>query len=459
MQEKITQEKIIDVGQFIDNTQIRPFHIMIMLLCGATLIMDGYCLISMGVAVKRIGFDWGLAPSVFGQNGWLGIITPMSGALFGVIFGSSMAGFAADKIGRKYTLIAMTWIAASFMYLTATATTFNELIFYRLGCGFGAGGSIPIAIALISEFAPKKYRNLMVVITYSGAPLGSTVLGFTGAALIERYDWPGIFYFGAFVPMAICVLLFLCMEESVKYLTSKTGTKTNYKEKIKKILTRLGSKEAAHADGFVLHEVKLTKTPLLALFTDRRATISLLLWVIFFATQFVLFIVSLWLPTVLQEAGATERYAFRAVGNYNFGAFVMSIILGVLADRFSAMKVLLFSFPLSALFLASLGYIFAFPTVFLFALVVAGGMTIGSAMCLAPLVASLYPTAMRSTGIGAALSVGRAGSIISPMVGAWIVHAALGVKAFYFVAACAPVLAACGLFSLYMITRRRINYD
>jgi len=138
----------VDVGEFVDGSPIGPLHWVIVGLGCFITIIDGFDLVAMGMVVPNLSADWSLDPSAFS--------VALSAALVGVLFGSAAAGSMGDAIGRRWTLILMSVICAAFMGLTAIVTSMNELILYRFLTGFGAGGSIPVAIALTSEYMPAR---------------------------------------------------------------------------------------------------------------------------------------------------------------------------------------------------------------------------------------------------------------------------------------------------------------
>lgn len=425
-----------NIAELIDDAPLGAFHIRLIVLCGMVVLIDGYDLISMGMALPTLAKDWGMPPSEFGGA--------MAAALVGVLFGSAFAGYMADKVGRRWTLIAMLFIASVFMWLCATASSMNELIAYRFATGFGAGGSIPVAVALTSEYAPSRYRYILVLTMYVGAPLGSAVGGFVAPPLIEQFDWPGIFYFGSVLPIVVCIVLALFLPESIKFLTAR-GKPADV---IRRLLTRVRPGVDTSNTAFIVEEAPQQRGPIGELFGERRTQKTLILWVIFFAAQFVLFLVSLWLPTVYEAAGRAPAKALNALGFYNTGAAAGALTIGLLADKFGAPRTLKITFPFAAVALTVLGFTSGSDGLFFSVAFVAGGAAIGSSLCLGPLAASLYPTHARSTGVGWALGIGRAGSIIAPFAGATIVGMGATIESFFLVAAAAPLVCAVGIVLL-----------
>ncbi len=437
----------LNVTEYVESALVGGFHILMMVLCGLVMIMDGFDLISMGMVVPTLSDDWGVQQAVFSRN----IVSPVSAVLFGVILGSMGAGYLADKYGRRPIIIIMLVLAAIGMLLTTTITTLNELIIYRFFTGIGAGGSIPIAIAITSEFVPKKHRSLMVMTMYTGAPLGASLGGIIGPTLLEQYGWQGIFYFGGFTQLVIAVFILLLLPESAKFMARQSGKE----EKLRQLLTRIRQDVNVGAiTKFTFTEVSAVKSSIKALFTENRTKLTLALWLIFLGMQFVLFFVSLMMPAYLKSAGWSSTDALRPLGFYNFGALFGGIGIGILASRIGPANSLLFTLPASAILLTVLGIVVDQTPLFFAVAFFAGAITIGNGMALAPLAAAIYPTQARSTGIGSALGIGRGGSISAPYIGAIGLTAAWGAHGFFFIAAVAPVVCFIGLLLLMLFLKQ-----
>lgn len=438
----------LDVAQFVNSAKVGGFHLLITTLCALIMIMDGFDLISMGMVVPTLSDYWNVQQVVFSQN----LVSPLSAVLFGVVFGSIGAGYLADRFGRRPVVILMLLLAAVCMLLTVTATSLNELIVYRFFTGIGAGGSIPIGIAIATEFVPDKYRSLMVMAMYTGAPVGASLGGLIGPELIQAYGWQGIFYFGAITQLIIAALLFFLLPESVKFMAGQPGKEAT----LRLLLGRIRpDRDISAVAQFTFQQEEEVKSSITALFTESRARLTLALWLIFFGMQFVLFFVSLMMPAYLKAEGWTSTEALRPLGFYNLGAFVGGIGIGLLASRIGPARSLLISLPLSALLLVALGISVSQHSLFFALAFVTGAITIGSGLALAPLAAGIYPTQARSTGVGASLSVGRGGSIIAPFIGAIGLKAALSANGFFFVAAIAPVVCFIGVVLLMLLQRQR----
>lgn len=437
----------LDVSEFVDSAKVGGFHLLIMVLCALIMIMDGFDLTSMGMVVPTLSDEWILHQAAFSQD----LLSPLSAVLFGVAFGSVGAGYLADRFGRRPIVVLMLVLASICMLLTAGATTLNELVFYRFFTGVGAGGSIPIGIAIAAEFVPERHRSLMVMTMYTGAPVGTSLGGLLGPELIQSYGWQGIFYFGGCGQLVIAALLFFLLPESVKFMARQPGRE----EDLRTVLGRIRSdRDPSKATSFTFSEGSEVKSSIKALFVENRAKLTLTLWVIFLSMQFVLFFISLMMPAYLKASGWSSTEALRPLGFYNLGAFFGGVGIGLLASRIGPAKSLLITLPTSAFLLVCLGAAVGQNSLFFLLAFLAGAVTIGNAMALAPLASAIYPTQARSTGIGAALGMGRGGSIISPFVGAIGLHAALSANGFFYASAIAPAICLVGVMLLMFFQRQ-----
>jgi MFS transporter, AAHS family, benzoate transport protein len=135
----------------------------------------------------------------------------------------------------------------------------------------------------------------------------------------------------------------------------------------------------------------------------------------------------------------------------NFGAMIGAIGGGWLADKLHIKYVLMSMYLLAAVSITLLGY--KVPTGVLFVLVgLAGASTIGTQIVNSAYAGQFYPMAVRSTGIGWALGVGRSGAIVAPILIGILVGMGLPLQQ-NFMAIGLPALVAAA--SVALINHRR----
>jgi MFS transporter, AAHS family, 4-hydroxybenzoate transporter len=143
----------------------------------------------------------------------------------------------------------------------------------------------------------------------------------------------------------------------------------------------------------------------------------LLLWAISFLNLVVMAFLSNWLPTLMRDAGYPVGIAVITGTLLQLGGVTGTLILGGLIQRFGFVRVLFAAFVIAALAVSAIGVTqHALP--WLLATVFCGGFcVVGGQPAVNALAGHYYPTALRSTGIGWSLGVGRLGAMTGPLVG------------------------------------------
>jgi AAHS family 4-hydroxybenzoate transporter-like MFS transporter len=158
--------------------------------------------------------------------------------------------------------------------------------------------------------------------------------------------------------------------------------------------------------------------PLTALFSDGRGFLTAMLWVMFFASLFELYFVSNWLVLLLHEGGVGVRNAVMISSLFQVGGTVGMLLLGTLIDRYRPFVVLAATYLAAALCIGLVGvFLGGSVMAIMVAVFCAGFCVVGAQIGANAMAARAYPTAIRATGVGSALGVGRIGSIIGPVLG------------------------------------------
>src|SRR3954451_1856094 len=262
--------------------------------------------------------------------------------------------------------------------------------------------------------------------------------------MIPQFGWRSVFVVGGLAPLALVPVLALRLPESVRFL-ALTG---RAHERVGELLRHIAT-NAAFAPGtqYTVHEPGLAGIPVLHLFKEKRTVVTLLLWVVFFMSLLDLYFLSNWLPTVLNDLGATVS-ASAAIGSMlQVGGVVGTFALGSVIDRFSfrALALVYFAAVFAVGAIGQLGHSVALVTIAIFA---AGFCIVGGQIAANALAAGFYPTSVRATGVGWALGIGRVGSIVGPLVGGALLTAKWSTGSVFLAAATAALCAALAAFSL-----------
>jgi len=429
----------VDVAGFIDAQPVGGFQIRLLLTCAAVLFLDGFDTTAIGYVAPSLAKEWGLTKGALGPV--------FSAGLFGLMIGALLFGPLADRIGRKKIIIFSTLAFGIGALVTAFAKDVNTLLAIRFLTGLGLGGAMPNTIALTSEFSPQRRRATMVMAMFCGFSLGAALGGFLAAGLIPHFGWRSVFIVGGVAPLLLVPMLALKLPESVRFL-ALTGRAD---ARVAQLLGRINPKAVvAPATRFVVHEPELVGMPVLHLFRAGRTLVTLLLWVVFFMSLLDLYFLSNWLPTVLNDLGASVSEAAAIGSMLQVGGVVATFALGYIIDRFSfrALALLYFIAVFAVGAIGQLGHSVALVSMAIF---VAGFCIVGGQIAANALAAGFYPTSVRASGVGWALGIGRVGSIVGPLVGGALLTMKWSTGAVFVAAAVAALCAALAAFSLSRI--------
>jgi MFS transporter, AAHS family, 4-hydroxybenzoate transporter len=394
------------VIEIIDGHSLGAFQVWTVVLCGLVLVLDGFDAQIINYTAPSIADTMHLAVSHFG--------TIFSSSLIGLMIAAMASGPIADRWGRKWPVIISVFSFSVFSLLTAHVTSFRELWALRFITGLGLGGAMPNVVALASEYVPRRLLPIAVPIVFIGMPLGGTTSGLVSAALIPRWGWRSMFYVGGALPLVISILLIALLPESIRFL----AVKGRAPGKIRRIMARIAPEVAAADMNLSAPEDhKHGGVPVKHLFTEGRAVGTVLLWIPYFMNLLLIYFTGSWLPALLRSEGMTIAAASTATAFLSFGGMFACVAEGYFIKWCGAGVVLFAEYVLAGGFLAMLAVLtVSFHTVLLLTFA-AGFMIIGAQGGLNALAANFYPTAVRSTGIGWALGVGRIGSIVGPLLG------------------------------------------
>jgi MFS transporter, AAHS family, 3-hydroxyphenylpropionic acid transporter len=356
-----------------------------MVLCALAALCEGIDLQAAGVAAAGIGSEFRPNPEQLG--------TFFSGSTFGLFFGALIGGRLADAVGRKSVLVASVGVFGLFGLLTPCAWDLPSLSAVRVLTGLGLGGALPNLIALVSESSPEHRRSASVALVYAGMPFGGGVISLI-SLLLPVAHWRWIFIVGGVLPLLLAPAMAGALPESTAF----------------RALQSLGM-----AAGGV--EPMPRRGSLLGVFADRRALGTLLLWVSFFLGLLMLYLLLNWLPTLLVGSGFTRTQASLAQIGFNIGGALAAWLIGLLLEsraRNPSVVVIFVALPILLVLLAQAPLQLGTLLLIVFLLGCAVMASQAYLYSAAPLV---YPTSIRGIGVGAAIAMGRIGSIVGPKLG------------------------------------------
>jgi AAHS family 4-hydroxybenzoate transporter-like MFS transporter len=425
------QSSIIDIGALIDSRPLSMFQIGIMLMIGCSVVMDGFDVQTMGFVAPAIVQAWHISPADLG---------PVFGAgLLGMLAGSIVLGAMADRIGRQPVLVGATVFYGLCMLGTSVVQSIPAFLVVRFLTGFGIGGVMGNAIALVSEYSPRKYRASMMTWVSCGFTGGAIAGGLLCAVMLPSMGWRSVFVVGGILPLVIAVAMLRYLPESLQLLVLKQRSPEKVAHWLAKIAPGI---QIGPATRFAIHEQTRAKASAGELFRHGRGAMTLLLWGINFANLLNLFFLSNWLPMLSLRVGHGVSAAVLMGTSLQIGGTVGALLMGPLMDRFGFYRVLTIGFLVATFSVSSIG-LPDLSTALRYAVVLISGICIvGGQPAVNALTATLYPTSLRATGVGWSLGIGRAGSIIGPVVAGQLIRLEWSNTAL-FAAAAVPALASC----------------
>jgi len=381
--------------------------------CFLAALCEGFDVQAAGIAAAGIRAEFQPSPRELG----LFFVAGNVGLLIGAIAGGSLA----DRIGRKPVLVASIAIFGLFSLATSTAGSLATLTLMRLLTGFGLGGAMPNLIALAADVSRSSARNVAMAFTFIGMPTGAALASLL-LALTAPGHWRWVFVVGGVAPLIIAPAMALWMP---RVPVSRDPATT------------------AH-----------TWSQFPALFSAERWRGTLMLWFGFLLVNLTLHLLLNWLPLLLLGRGLSPDQAALAQAGFNVGGALGALLLGALLDsrwRRAGMIGAVVVLPLA------LGGIAATPASIDIATMIVVTAILGGAVLAVQVIlyggaGALYPTALRGTGMGSAVGVGRAGSILGPALAALLLGA--GKSPMDVMQSLLPIVILCGACALALGWRR-----
>jgi AAHS family benzoate transporter-like MFS transporter len=398
----------INIQKIIDDSKFNGYHGMILFWCFLILVLDGYDLAVVGAALPLIMKEMGVTATTAGFMA--------SSALFGMMLGAMFFGTLADKVGRPRMLVIC--IGMFSLFTAAAGLTHDPLTFSltRLVAGLGIGGVLPIVAAQMGEYAPVSIRTRLVALVFAGYAVGGILVALTGKQLIQDFGWQSVFYVAG-LPVLLIPLILKTMPESVPYLIRRKRD-ADLRQLAGKIAP--GYALPASAQFVVSAKLGANSASILELFQDRRGFSTVMIWIAFFFGLFMVYALSSWLTKLLALSGYSLGSALNFILVFNVGAIVGAIGGAWLGDRFNIKYVLVSLYAVGAASLILMGFVKSSELLFVMVFIV-GATTLGTQLVAYAYAAAFYPAAIRSTGVGFASGIGRAGGILAPiMIGALV---------------------------------------
>lgn len=323
--------------------------------------------------VAALAVEWKLGAQ---QIGLLAAINSV-----GMAVGAAFAGASADRYGRRAVLLATLLIFSIASGLSALATSFIMLCVLRFITGFGLGGELPVASTLVSESFSDKDRGRAVVLLESFWACGWIIAAIISYFVIPVYGWRAAFVIGA-LPAFYALYLRKAIQDSPRFHRSQSR-KLTFGARVRSVWST----------------------------SYRKSTAAL--WILWFVVVFSYYGMFLWLPTVMTMKGFSLVKSFEYVLIMTLAQLPGYFTAAYFIEKFGR-KFVLVSYLLLTAFSA-----YWFSAAASDGMLIAAGISLsffnlGAWGAMYAYTPELYPTSVRSTGVGLAASFGRIGGIIGP---------------------------------------------
>lgn len=398
------------------------YQYLVVALCCATNVADGFDVVSLSVAAPVLSKDWHVDPAVLG--------TLFSAAAVGLTIGAFLVAPLADKVGRRPIMLGALGSLAVSLLLTAISATIWQLLVLRFATGIGLGTLVVCLNVTAAEYSSDKMRNLCMSLVHMGFTVGMMIGSGIAAAVLATSGWRLIFVFAGLLNVLTFIFGVFLIGESQAFLTRRRGPGD---------LARLNRLRRR----MLLPEFEVMPPPPEAALR-RGAAIgmmlepairwqTILIWAASLTYAIVGYFLLNWKPTILANAGLSPALAAASGIITGFCGALGHLAMGLLARRVGEGRLTAIFFGLAAVTLVIFGVQPPDPVPLLAMAGLTTFFVVGAYTGLFLVAVVMYPPAIQNSGVGFVVGFGRIGAIIGPMIGGFLLSAGLTRMDTYFV--------------------------
>ncbi|KAK4267731.1 hypothetical protein QN277_024471 [Acacia crassicarpa] len=423
------------------------FQLLVLTYAGLGWTAEAMEVMILSVVGPAVQSAWSLSPQQ--ENSLTSVV------FAGTLIGAYAWGIVSDKHGRRKGFLIPSLITATAGLLSAFSPSFIFLIFFRFMVGIGLGGGHVLASWFL-EFVPAPNRGTWMVVFSTFWTLGTIMEASLAWLIMPRLGWRWLLALSS-LPSILLLLFYSMTPESPRYLCSN-GRSADAVIILEKIAKMNGT---TLPPGIIISDIQTdpqridteessllspeneggpTKamnndfggiSSFLMLLSAKLARPTLLLWIVFFGNAFsyygLVLLTSEWnsgrskCNSDSLQSEKTNDVSYRDVFVASFAELPGLLLSAAAVDKIGrkiSMSAMLFVY---CIFLLPL--VFHLPegliTVLLFG---ARTCIMGSFTIIYIYAPEIYPTSVRSTGVGIASAVSRIGGIVCPLVAVGLVH-------------------------------------
>jgi AAHS family 4-hydroxybenzoate transporter-like MFS transporter len=434
----VAQAQTVDLARIIDSQKVGAFHISLVVVCFIVVMADGYDISAAATAAPALIREWHITPVELGGL--------FSAGLFAGLFGPPLFGWIADHYGRRTAIVGGLIFFGVFTWASVLSQELSTLVWLRFIAGVGIAGVLPIATALVAEFAPRRVRATLFVLMFCGVTFGGALPGFVGKAYMATHGWQILFVIGGVAPIIVAIIAMFTLPESIKFLSLKAERRQRLVNQIERL--QPGLNLDPNSIFTIGDEVNKKEFSYSAIFKGRLAWITPMFWLSNAVNLMIFYFINQWTPTILANAGYPVGDAVLAATAFQLAGTVGGLAIMRPLDKYGFIPVpILFACAIPIVAMIGLP---GLPESIIMTLVA------GAGFCLLGLqfgnISSenmVYPTYIRSWGVGSCFGAGRVGSVIGPLVGGWLISLHVSTQ-YLFMLAAVPLII--GLINAVILT-------
>jgi putative MFS transporter len=404
---------------------------------------DGAEVLLLGFALPSIISEFGISTA----QGGLVVTATFAGMLVGAWFWGTISDYVGRRLGFQVTVV----LFALFGLLSAFAPSWEWLAVLRFLTGFGLGGALPLDFSLYAEFLPTENRGRNLVMLESFWALGTVLAAGLAWILVPNFGWRPLLATSA-VAAVLVLWIRRSIPESPRYLAIAGKI-----DEVREILAGIARENGRFApeQDLVVGERQSGAT-VARLWKPGLRQMTLMLWIAWFCISLAYYGIFTWLPQAFVAQGFSSLQTYQNTFLLALAQVPGFFSAAYLIERWGRRN------TLGIYLIASGVFTFLFATVTGFGGLLASAMlmsffALGAWGSLYAWTPELYPTEIRTTGMGWASGMARVAGVITPTLGGLLFGYAL-VSALSTWAA-AFVIGGIVVFLLGVETKRRALSD
>jgi len=401
----------LTVQEAVDRIGFGRFQKRLLAVCGVTWAADGAEVLLLGFALPSVIEDFGISPT---QAGLIASAT-FAGMLAGAWFWGTISDYIGRRVGFQLTVL----IFALFGLLSAFAPGWEWLAILRFITGFGLGGALPLDFSLYAEFLPRENRGRNLVLLESFWAVGTIMAAGLAWLLVPTFGWRPLLASSA-VAGVLVLWIRRSVPESPRYLAISGKV-----DEAKEILARIAAVNGRPTpEQDLIVGQRQAGVPVAALWGPRLRRVTLMMWITWFCISLAYYGIFTWLPAAFVERGLPPLQTYQNTFILALAQLPGFFSAAYLIERWGRRNTLGVYLIASGVFT----FLFAVVTGFgglLISAVLMSFFSLGAWGSLYAWTPELYPTEIRTTGMGWASGMARVAGIISPILGGTLFALAL----------------------------------